>query len=286
VIIIGPGCSTGGGSGGNNGGGDGGGGSSGSTQTVILEICNGFTHDGDPGDSEDCEDEYADYFTPYICEVDFALINYINSWAPNNQAAATDIANYLANNFPEDDGDNCADIIDFEDPLENYDFTEESPEILIFEQDYKNRMSQAELVIFNNLNRLQQLDYLHSAYLAQEYAKLYFEDTIKVQYNGKGDAYRHTLWNALGAAKLGANLMEQLASAHEVPDSGKTNDSLEEAMDLHNNQVGRDIGSQSIFMLMMKVKFAVDRGDTNYIFPTASNGSVILGMSQIIPTSQ
>ena len=52
------------------------------------------------------------------------------------------------------------------------------------------------------------------------------------------------------------------------------------------NQFGRNISSQSIFMLMMKVKFAVDRGDTNYIFPTAANGSVILGMSQIIPTSQ
>lgn len=37
---------------------------------------------------------------------------------------------------------------------------------------------------------------------------------------------------------------------------------------------------------MMKVKIAVDRGDTNYIFPTAANGSVIPGMSQIIPTNQ
>lgn len=302
VITIGPGCGTsssGGsdGSGGNTGndgpGGDGstpgGGGSipgSGTTQTVVLEICDGFTNTGMPGNSEDCEDDYAAYFTPYICE-EYVDINFINNWAshPSNRNAATDLANYLANNYPKNNLGNCAEV-DFEDPLENYDFNEESPEILIFEQDYKNRMSQAELAIFDNLNRLQQLDYLHSAYLAQEYAKYYFENTIKVQYNGKGDAYRHTLWNAIGAAKLGANFMEQLANAHEVPDPGKTNNPVEKAMDLHNNQIGRDIGSQSIFMLMLKVKLAVDRGETKYISPTASNGSVIPGVSQIIPTNQ
>src|SRR5690554_8049282 len=90
-----------------------GGASSNQTQTVIFEICNGFTHDGDPGDSEDCEDEYADYFTSYICEVDFALINFINGWAPNNQDAATELASYLKSNFPVDDEDNCAEV-DFE----------------------------------------------------------------------------------------------------------------------------------------------------------------------------
>jgi len=57
-------------------------------------------------------------------------------------------------------------------------------------------------------------------------------------------------------------------------------------MDLHNNQVGRDIGSQSSFMLMMKVKFAVDDGETNYISPRAPSGAVIQGVSQIIPTNQ
>src|SRR5690554_4540056 len=62
------------------------------------------------GNSEDCEDEYADYFTPYICEVDFALINYINGWAPNNQDAATELASYLKSKYK--DG-NCA-VVDFE----------------------------------------------------------------------------------------------------------------------------------------------------------------------------
>lgn len=128
VITIGPGCGTfssggsdgGGGNTGNDGpGGDGstpgGGGSipgSGTTQTVVLEICNDYTNEGDSGNSEDCKDQYADYFTPYICEeyVDFPLINSINNWAPGNMGAATALANYLANNFPEDDDDDCAEV--------------------------------------------------------------------------------------------------------------------------------------------------------------------------------
>lgn len=127
--------------------------------------------------------------------------------------------------------------VDYEKHLDGYDFHAETTEILAFEQDYRDQMSQAELAIFDNLTRFQKLDYLHSAFLAREYSQIYFENFIKVQYNG----------NALGAAKLGETLMEQLTSAHEVPDVGKpANPLLEKSMDLHNNQVGRNIGSQSI----------------------------------------
>ncbi|EMY82004.1 hypothetical protein pgond44_05680 [Psychroflexus gondwanensis ACAM 44] len=150
--------------------------------------------------------------------------------------------------------------VDFEDHLSDYDFGEESAEILVFEQDYRNRMSMTEKSIFDNLSRLQQLDYLHSAFLAEFYAKVYFEETVLVQYNGVGDAYRHALWNALGAAKLGENLMEQLSSAHEEIPFEYPHHYKEKEMDLFNNQIGRNIGSESFFMLMMKVKFALDKG--------------------------
>ena len=176
--------------------------------------------------------------------------------------------------------------VDFVDHLKDYDFHVETPEVLDFEQDFRNRMSNAEKVIFDGLSRLQQLDYLHSAYLAQTYATIYYLDNIKIQYNGKGDAYRHTLWNALATAKLGEILAKQLTDAHEIPDVGQINNQLEKSMDLHNNEVGRQIGKNSIFMLMMKVNFAVEKGDTNYITPTNSNGSVINGVSQIKPTNQ
>jgi hypothetical protein len=38
--------------------------------------------------------------------------------------------------------------VDFEDHLSDYDFGEESAEILVFEQDYRNRMSMTEKSIF------------------------------------------------------------------------------------------------------------------------------------------
>ncbi len=110
-------CGVSGGNGGGTGGGNGGGGGSGSTQTVIFEICDDLALPGE-GNSEDCEEQYADYFTPFICEeyVDYALINSINNWVPGNMGAATALANYLANCYTEDDEDFCAEV-DFVDKV-------------------------------------------------------------------------------------------------------------------------------------------------------------------------
>lgn len=57
----------------------------------------------------------------------------------------------------------------------------------------------------------------------------------------------------------------------------------EKQMDLFNNQVGLNIGSQSSFMLMMKVKFAADRGDLRYLSNTTP---LATSSSQLIPTNQ
>lgn len=81
--------------------------------------------------------------------------------------------------------------------------------------------------------------------------------------------------------------MEQLTNAHEVPDFGEpANPLLEKSMDLHNNQVGRNIGSQSVFMLMMKVKFAVDRGGTKYLSPTNPDGTLIPNITVLKNTNE
>lgn len=65
----------------------------------------------------------------------------------------------------------------------------------------------------------------------------------------------------------------------------KTNNPLEKATDLHNNQIGRIIGSQSNFMLMMKVKFSVDKGETKYLTPTNSNGTIVPGITTLKNTN-
>lgn len=69
----------------------------------------------------------------------------------------------MAASFAEKDGGE----VDFEDPLDDYGFTEESTVILAFEQDYRANMSSTERALFDGLSRFQQLEYLHSGLLAQ-----------------------------------------------------------------------------------------------------------------------
>ena len=57
-------------------------------------------------------------------------------------------------------------------------------------------------------------------------------------HNGHQDAFRHTYWNARLTQEFGAEWAEQFTTAHEgVADTP----SAEEAMDLYNNEVGRQI---------------------------------------------
>ena len=57
-------------------------------------------------------------------------------------------------------------------------------------------------------------------------------------HNGDGDAFRHAYWNALMTRGHGADLAKEFADAHE---SNPNNPADEKAMDLHNNEVGRQI---------------------------------------------
>lgn len=155
--------------------------------------------------------------------------------------------------------------------------------VQVFEQDYKSQMSSTELIIFEDLSRDKQLDYLHSAYLAFLYAEFYYENIPQVQYNGKGDAYRHALWNALGAAKLGSATMEQLTSAHEEKPFTYPYHYMEKDMDLYNNNIGINLGNQSNFLLMIKVKTKLENGELVYLSDTNPQATQ---NSQLIPTNQ
>jgi hypothetical protein len=58
---------------------------------------------------------------------------------------------------------------------------------------------------------------------------------------GQGDAFRHAYWNALMHSELGSDWSETLTTAHEgIPG----NPGIREAMDLHNNEVGRQIARE------------------------------------------
>ena len=103
--------------------------------------------------------------------------------------------------------------------------------------------------------------------------------------NGKGNAYRHALWNALSATRIGNELTERLTNAHEDWDG---NPELAREMDLHNNAEGREIAnSNSSNSLSEQVMDALLNGDLEYI----TNLNIIEGCkitlsSELVPTNQ
>lgn len=98
---------------------------------------------------------------------------------------------------------------------------------------YRPKMSELELKIFDNeMNFVQKVLYLINARIAYKTAEAQFPNTTL---NGKGDAYRHSLFIALNAKALGPDLAQRLADAHELnPSQGI----LSKEMDQRNNLIG------------------------------------------------
>jgi RHS repeat-associated protein len=76
--------------------------------------------------------------------------------------------------------------------------------------------------------------------------KEYVEDDVSSKFaegfhNGKADAYRHALWNAIMIKELGSDWTKSFADAHE---DFEGNPKEEKQMDIYNNQQGREIGEQ------------------------------------------
>lgn len=112
---------------------------------------------------------------------------------------------------------------------------EEKEEFIQLQNDYRQDMSEDEKKIFDNLPVYQKLDYLKAAKLSEISAIQKFPNTTL---NGKGDAYRHALFSVKTRKVLGKELSEKLLTAHENQSSQHL---LEKAMDLYNNQIGREI---------------------------------------------
>lgn len=80
------------------------------------------------------------------------------------------------------------------------------------------------------------------------------------QFDGQGDAVRHAYWNALMTDKYGEDFAKSFATAHE----GIGGPANREAMDLYNNNIGRQIALEnpgaSADELRSKVEAAVNDG--------------------------
>lgn len=62
-------------------------------------------------------------------------------------------------------------------------------------------------------------------------------------HNGIGDAFRHCYWNALMTLSVGRSNAKKIADLHE--DNNPTGPLAEREMDLKNNEIGRQVGSES-----------------------------------------
>lgn len=96
------------------------------------------------------------------------------------------------------------------------------------------------------------------------------------------DAFRHAYWNALMTQRFGEDWTRDFTTAHErLPG----NPSTAEAMDLYNNQVGRDIAAANPkatpAQLADMVEQAVRRGDTVVVAP--NSGGERLAWSNTVP---
>ena len=99
--------------------------------------------------------------------------------------------------------------------------------------------------IFNSLLPNRKLWYICSAKKAFDKASELFPNST---HNGKGDAFRHALWNGYCYLTMEGNLGEQLTSAHENKPSPFPNypfPEKEKEMDLYNNNQGRLIAMTS-----------------------------------------
>ncbi|MEV0360456.1 hypothetical protein AB0H71_30815 [Nocardia sp. NPDC050697] len=76
---------------------------------------------------------------------------------------------------------------------------------------------------------------------AEEAARSAYPDPT-AQADGHGDAYRHMYWNALMTQRYGEEWTAQFASSHEGVGG---NAPAREAMDLYNNQLGRQVAAEN-----------------------------------------
>lgn len=164
-------------------------------------------------------------------------------------------------------------------------------ELQAFEKyNYRPSMSELEKDIFDNqMNFVQRVLYLKNAQLAYKASQAQFPNSML---NGKGDAYRHSLFIALNAKDLGHDLAQRLADAHELnPNQG----ALSKEMDLRNNSIGLSIyytlNSMPIdyisyfSMLHVMIQAKIDSGDFWIISNLHPNGEET-NLSRLIKSNE
>ena len=90
--------------------------------------------------------------------------------------------------------------------------------------------------------------------------------------DGKGDALRHSLFNALNTQTVGKDVTKELGDAHE---EDRPLDPEAKEMDLHNNKVGREVGENNPDASIMDIASKLlDKMENGEMIILDSNGNV------------
>ncbi|WP_280355318.1 DUF6973 domain-containing protein [Nocardia otitidiscaviarum] len=142
-------------------------------------------------------------------------------------------------------------------------------------------MTKSEILLLENLFKTEGPFALRDFYDIKTQAvnaaeELYPESTA----DGQGDAFRHTYWNALMTERFGEDFASNYATAHEFSGGQPSH---REAMDLHNNNLGREIATNnpnaSPDELKSKVEEAVNQGHAIVIGTQGPGGDPQIGWS-------
>ena len=156
-------------------------------------------------------------------------------------------------------------------------------------EDYDNfvgQMSINEKNIFDNLLPNRKLWYMASAKKALDKTMELFP--VSSHHNGKGDAFRHALWNGLCKLTMAGNLGEQLTTAHEDKPAppGDLYNYKEKQMDLYNNNKGIQIALISnLTNITANVLLDLNNGYLVYLNNLDTNKRATYN-SVLIPTNQ
>ncbi|RZL61643.1 MAG: hypothetical protein EOO93_12785 [Pedobacter sp.] len=153
---------------------------------------------------------------------------------------------------------------------------EDTDEIRSFEVDYKQQMSAAELAIYNNMSRADQISYLINAKTALDIAVTRFPNMS--QTDTKADAFRHAYFSLLNVRELGLALATSLGNAHE---ENSNQSALAKQMDLFNNNIGRNAYTN------LPSEAAYWNIYSNVAYSLVTNGSLrYINNGQLKPTNQ
>ena len=215
-----------------------------------------------------------------------------SDWLANNPTVNDNVINYLEDIVNGGSGLSSnltiypTDAVQFVQELIETSIELDIDAISIWMNDYDNfraQMSITERNIFDNLLQNRKMWYMVSAYKAFNKASELYPESV---HNGKGDAYRHSLWNALCSLFLGTSLTEQLTSAHEDRPPSYTYSYMENAMDLYNNHQGRIVATYSNFTnVYNNILEHLNLGLLKYLNNLDDNG-LATSTSTLTPTNQ